>query len=56
MDEKVPPRLRSSMPLLVDAEDRILWLPGLKHSGYAQVTPGTTRYLVMERIPRKLDG
>lgn len=34
IDEKVEPSVRDSYPILVDDEDNILWLPGLKKSKF----------------------
>lgn len=34
IDEKVPPSKRDAYPIVVDAEDRIVWLPGLRKSEF----------------------
>ena len=34
IDEKIPLNERKSYPLLVDADDNVLWIPGLKKSKY----------------------
>lgn len=46
--QKVPAVLRDTMPLLVDATDRILWVPGVRLSHEVRVTETTTRVLVVE--------
>ncbi len=50
--QKVPAALRDEMPLLVDAEDRILWIPGLRLSHEARLTEGTRRvvYVACHRL------
>jgi hypoxanthine phosphoribosyltransferase len=35
IDEKVPQRLRDRLPVVTDAEGRILWIPGVKRSDIA---------------------
>lgn len=45
IDKKIAPRKRDLMPLVVDAESRVLWIPGIKRSAHAVVTEDTTRYL-----------
>lgn len=42
IDDKVPPRLRDRLPLVLDAQNRVLWLPG-RRSAYAKPTAETTR-------------
>lgn len=44
INEKIPQAARTTWPLLADRE-RILWLPGLKRSNWAQVTADTQRIL-----------
>ena len=34
IDEKINPNLRDNYPILVDAKDTILWLPGLRKSKF----------------------
>lgn len=45
IDCKVPPRLRNVIPLVVDATERIIWIPGLRRSSHALVTSDTKRRL-----------
>jgi tRNA(Ile)-lysidine synthase len=47
IDEKVPPRLRNQLPVVVDAEGQILWLPGYRRSVHSVVTEKTKRYFCM---------
>ena len=34
IDKKIPPSLRNTYPIVTDANDTILWLPGLKKSKF----------------------
>lgn len=45
IDAKLPPRQRANLPLLVDSENSVLWIPGLKRSAQAAVSERTTRFL-----------
>ncbi|SDS77861.1 tRNA(Ile)-lysidine synthase [Paenibacillaceae bacterium GAS479] len=45
VDAKVPPSLRPSVPLVCDANDRILWIPGIRRSAHATAGEGTRRLL-----------
>lgn len=45
IDAKIPPSRRERIPLLVDAENRVLWIPGLRRSRHALIT-GETRMLL----------
>lgn len=45
VDEKIPPSVRESYPLLVDAEGRLLWIPGLRRSSHALAGSGSRRVL-----------
>ncbi|WP_378126473.1 tRNA lysidine(34) synthetase TilS [Cohnella boryungensis] len=45
VDAKVPPTLRDKLALLVDAEGRVLWIPGIRRSGHALVGGATRRTL-----------
>jgi tRNA(Ile)-lysidine synthase len=47
IDEKIAPSLRTQQPILVDAEDRLLWIPGLRRSRHALVEERTTRVMHM---------
>lgn len=51
IDRKVPQRWRGGWPLLVDAEDRALWLPGLARGEQAPVGPQTKRCLCLDLEP-----
>ena len=35
IDEKIPTNIRNNYPLLVDANDNILWIPNIKKSKYS---------------------
>lgn len=48
INQKVPAAVRDRMPLLVDADDRILWVAGVRISQAARITDATNRVLVME--------
>jgi len=48
VDRKVPRTERDAVPLVVDADDRILWVAGHVLSRAARVTPGTTSVLLLE--------
>ena len=45
IDAKIPPSLRETTPLLVDAAGRILWIPGIRRSRHALAHSGTKRLL-----------
>lgn len=45
VDEKIPPSMREIYPLLFDAEDRLLWIPGIRRSSYALTDADTTDFL-----------
>lgn len=47
IDAKIPAELRKAWPVLTDAEDTILWLPGLTRSSHSMVTSNTGQYLCM---------
>ncbi|WP_188542489.1 tRNA lysidine(34) synthetase TilS [Paenibacillus segetis] len=42
IDEKIPPSLRSQIPIVTDAGGCILWIPGIRRSSVAMVTQHTT--------------
>ncbi|RUT42596.1 tRNA lysidine(34) synthetase TilS [Paenibacillus anaericanus] len=42
IDEKIPPSLRSQIPIVSDAEGRILWIAGIRRSTVAMVTQHTS--------------
>lgn len=48
IDDKIPPSLRRRLPLLVDAEGEILWIPGMRRSRHAPVGKTTSRILYMK--------
>jgi tRNA(Ile)-lysidine synthase len=48
IDAKLPYRLRNQVPLIVDAAERVLWIPGFRRSVHAIATSSTTRLLCME--------
>jgi tRNA(Ile)-lysidine synthase len=48
VDRKVPRSERDAVPLVVDRDDRILWVAGHVLSRAARVTPGTTSVLLLE--------
>jgi tRNA(Ile)-lysidine synthase len=48
IDAKLPLRMRNSVPLLVDAAERILWIPGFRRSIHAIATSATSRLLCIE--------
>jgi tRNA(Ile)-lysidine synthase len=48
IDAKLPQRKRNQVPLIVDATERILWIPGFRRSVHALATANTTRLLCME--------
>jgi tRNA(Ile)-lysidine synthase len=48
VDRKVPRQERDHVPLVVDANDRILWVAGHLLSRAARVTPDTTSVLLFE--------
>lgn len=45
IDAKIPPAQRGYIPIVTDAEGRILWIPGLRRSAHALVRPTTGRIL-----------
>ncbi|MEX2459899.1 MAG: tRNA lysidine(34) synthetase TilS [Paenibacillaceae bacterium] len=48
IDAKLPQRLRNQVPLIVDAAERVLWIPGFRRSVHAIASSHTTRLLCME--------
>src|SRR5690606_23567284 len=48
IDHKVPPSIRSKLPMLATEDGRILWLPGIRASDEAPITKSTTRILHIE--------
>jgi tRNA(Ile)-lysidine synthase len=51
VDLKVPRPLRAGWPLLVDAEGRLIWVPGLLRSDQAPLGPQTRRCLCLDLEP-----
>lgn len=47
IEQKVDRQKRAIWPLVMDANENMLWLPGLKHSDYAAVTDQTKRFLIL---------
>ena len=48
VDGKIPRSKRDSVPLVLDAEGRLLWIAGVRRSAEAPVTEETTRILRIE--------
>lgn len=53
IDAKIPPSLRSRIPIVTDAAGRILWIPGVRRSAVAAVNPRTTSVVHMVLTPRQ---
>ncbi len=51
IDHKVPQAVRERLPLLVDREEKVLWIPGLRRSGTAKVIDGTRRVVCVHYLP-----
>ncbi|PYZ95415.1 tRNA lysidine(34) synthetase TilS [Alteribacter lacisalsi] len=51
IDKKIPKDLRDRWPVITDADDRILWLPGLARAACACLTEITEDVLVMDFEP-----
>ena len=45
VDEKSPPSQRERYPLLFDADGRLLWIPGIRRSSHALISPSTKELL-----------
>ncbi|MCC2684425.1 MAG: tilS [Paenibacillaceae bacterium] len=45
IDDKIPLSRRNHLPLLADSAQRVLWIPGVRRSDHAVVTPETKRWL-----------
>ncbi len=50
IDLKVPKRIRDRIPILVDAEDRIIWVVGFRISELGKVDENTNRYLQLRIV------
>jgi tRNA(Ile)-lysidine synthase len=53
IDEKVSPRQRNQIPLVVDAMNKILWITGFRRSDHALTSKKTTRFLRIKLVPLK---
>ncbi|GIP24819.1 tRNA lysidine(34) synthetase TilS [Paenibacillus sp. J22TS3] len=51
IDQKIPPSVRSKIPIVTDASGRILWLPGVRRSAHAAVGSSTSSILHMQMEP-----
>lgn len=51
IDHKVPAALRERMPLLVDRDGSVLWIPGVRRSDAAKVTAETRHVLCIHYLP-----
>lgn len=47
IDDKIPPSLRHIIPLVVDAQGRLLWIPNVRYAHHAAITDRTERVLHM---------
>lgn len=47
IDDKIPPSLRQRIPMVVDSQGRILWIPGVRRSDIATVESNTNSVLHM---------
>ena len=52
VDRKVPAAERNRVPLLVDADGRILWVVGIRRSPHARVTEGARRIVEITAVAR----
>lgn len=50
IDLKIPPSKRDAIPLIVDAEGRVLWVCGVRRSRHAPVQPGTKNILQIKLV------
>ena len=48
IDSKVPRERRDHWPIVLDSDDRLLWLPGLKKSSYATSENNLSKYILLE--------
>lgn len=48
IDAKIAPSRRAGTPVVTDARERIVWLPGVRRSSLAPVHAGTTAWLQMK--------
>lgn len=47
IDDKIPPSLRSQIPMILDGNNHMIWIPGLRRSIHAPVNQHTTSVLHM---------
>ena len=52
---KVPAGKRENWPVVTDASDSILWLPHIRRSAHAPITPATTRAVRIRITPNPFD-
>jgi tRNA(Ile)-lysidine synthase len=50
IDDKIPPSLRERLPILTDGAGTVLWIPGIRRSAAAAVTPSSRRTLCIRRM------
>lgn len=48
IDDKLAPQLREQWPIVTDANDCILWIPGIRRSSHAVIQPHTVSVLHLE--------
>jgi tRNA(Ile)-lysidine synthase len=53
VDAKVPRSRRDSLPLLVNGDGQVLWIPGMRRSRYALVTADTRTTLRFTYVGRE---
>lgn len=51
IDEKIPPSLRPLIPIICDAQGRILWIAGIRRSALATLHQHTTSIVRMVLVP-----
>ncbi|WP_240633492.1 tRNA lysidine(34) synthetase TilS [Paenibacillus montanisoli] len=47
VDDRIAPSRRESVPIVVDANGYVLWIPGIRRSSHAQVKESTSRVIRM---------
>ena len=47
MDDKIPPSIRAQIPMIVDGNNQLVWIPGIRRSIHAPVNQHTTSILHM---------
>jgi tRNA(Ile)-lysidine synthase len=53
IDRKIPPSERDRLALVVDADNSVLWIPGIRRSSRALVRNGTANVLHMKLKPQR---